>query len=127
MRLSGIDRLPDFIIAKGPGFYVFKKELKEGFQFPIDSKDYKFLGFLWDQALYFDTRCPFGLRSSAMICQRTTRAVIYIFTREGFSADVLYGAEYPSVAPAAFERLQNLFDIMGLQSSQRKIAYLRLR
>ena len=122
LRLPGIDRLRDFIIAKGPGCYVFKKDLKRAYrQFPIDPKDYKFLGFLWDQALYFDTRFPFGLRSSAMICQSTTRAVIYIFTQEGFSADAylddFYGAEYPSVAPTAFERLQNLFDELGLQSS----------
>lgn len=101
------------MIAKGPG-YVFKKDIKRSHrQFSIDPKNYKFLGFFWDQAWYFDTRWPFGLRSSAMICQRTTRAVIYIFTRGG-SADVylddFYAAEYPSVTPAAFARLQNLFE-----------------
>ena len=46
------------------------------------------LGFTFDNHIYFDTRCPFGLRTSAMICQRTTKAIIYIFTQAGFSADV---------------------------------------
>ena len=79
---------------------------------------------MWNGALYFDIRCPFGLRSSAMICQRTTRAVIHVFTTEGYTADVylddFYGAERPSVARAAFERLQTLFDELGLQSSPEK-------
>ena len=41
-----------------------------------------------------------------MICQRTTKAVIYIFTQAGFSADVylddFYGAECPSLTDNAF-------------------------
>lgn len=59
-----------------------------------------------------------------MICQRTMQAVIYSFTQEGFSADVylddVYGAKYPSVTPAAFEQLQDLFAELGLQSSLKK-------
>ena len=82
LRLPGIDRLREFIISKGSGCYVYKKDLKRAYrQFPIDPKDYKYLGFMWDGLLYFDTRCPFGLRSSALVCQRTTRAVIHVFTK----------------------------------------------
>lgn len=59
-----------------------------------------------------------------MICQQTTRAVIRVFTQEGYSADVylddFYGAEIPSVAHVAFDRLQELFDELGLQSSPEK-------
>lgn len=111
LRLLGIDQLWDFIIEKRPSCYVFKQDLKWAYQqFPIDPKDYKFLGFFWDKALYFDTRCPFGLWLYAMICQRTMRAVVYVFSQEWFSADV----------PTAFERLQNLFDQLGLQSSPEK-------
>ena len=89
LRLPGIDRLREFIISKGSGCYVYKKDLKRAYrQFPIDPKDYKYLGFMWDGILYFHTRCPFGLRSSALVCQRTTRAVIRVFTKEGYTADV---------------------------------------
>jgi len=85
LRLPGIDRLREFIISKGSACYVYKKDLKRAYrQFPIDPKDYKYIGFMWDELLYFDTRCPFGLRSSALVCQRTTHF--------------------------AFARLQDLFD-----------------
>ena len=86
-------------------------------QFPIDPKDYEHLGFQWDGFFLFDTRCPFGLRSPVLICQRTTRAVIHVFTNGSYTADVylndFYGTEYPSTASAAFERLQELFDELG--------------
>ncbi|RMX40995.1 hypothetical protein pdam_00011601 [Pocillopora damicornis] len=61
--------------------------------------------------------CPFGLRSPVLICQRTTRAVIHVFTNGGYTADVylnnFYGTEHLSTASAAFERLQELFDELG--------------
>lgn len=59
-----------------------------------------------------------------MICQRTTKAVIYIFTQSVFSADVylddFYGAEVPALAETAFASLQTLFDSLGLASSPEK-------
>jgi hypothetical protein len=59
-----------------------------------------------------------------MICQRTTSAVIYVFNKLGFTADVylddFYGAETPSRADEAFSTLQSLFDQLGLQSSPEK-------
>ena len=63
LRLPSIEHLRNFIVDKAPGCYVLKKDFKRGYrQFPIDTKDYKFLGYIWDKALYFYTRCPFGLR-----------------------------------------------------------------
>ena len=45
---------------------VFKKNLRWAYcQFPIDSKDYHLLGFRYQGKFYFDTCCPFGLRSLA--------------------------------------------------------------
>ena len=125
LYLPGIDRLREFIIAKGKGCLIYKKDLKRAYrQFPIDPKDYKYLGFQWDGQIYFDIRCPFGLRSSALICQRSTKAVIYTFTNEGFTADVylddFYGAEQPHIAQKAFTRLGQLFDELGLQASPEK-------
>ena len=59
-----------------------------------------------------------------MICQRTTKAVIYTFTQAGFSTDVyvddFYGAECPSLADNAFATLQSIFDTLGLASSPEK-------
>lgn len=125
LRLPGIDRLVEFILEKGRNCLIFKKDLRRAYrQFPVDPKDYNLLGFCYKGKFYFDTRCPFGLRSSAMICQRTTKAVVHIFTEQGFFADVylddFYGAEYPSLAAQAFSCLGQLFQHLGLDSSPEK-------
>lgn len=125
LRLPGIDRLCQFILQHGRGCLLYKKDLRRAYrQLPIDPKDYHLLGFTFNGRLYFDTRCPFGLRTSAMICQRTTSAVIYIFTQRGYTADVylddFYGAECPDGAFNAFHELQSLFDRLGLQASPEK-------
>ena len=125
LRLPGIDRLVEFILQKGRGCLIFKKDLRRAYrQFPIDPKDYHLLGFCYDGKLYFDTRCPFGLRSSAMICQRSTSAVVHMFTKTGFLADVylddFYGAEISSRAQQAFDQLGDLFIKLGLDSSPEK-------
>ena len=122
LRLPGIDRLCELILSKGRGCLIYKKDLQRAYrQIPINPRDYHLLGFNFDNQFYFDTRCPFGLRTSAMICQRTTKAVIYIFTQSDFSADVylddFYGAEVPALANTAFATLQTLFDSLGLASS----------
>ena len=53
-----------------------------------------------------------------MICQRTTKGVIYIFMQASFSADVylddFYGTECPSLADNAFPTLESIFDTLGL-------------
>ena len=119
LRLPGIDHLCEFILAKGRGCCVYKKDLQHSYrQFPINPKDYYLVGFTFDNHIYFDTRCPFGLRTSAMICQRTTKGVIYIYTQAGFSADVylddFYGTECPSLADNAFATLESIFETLGL-------------
>ena len=125
LRLPGKDRLCELILSKGRGCLIYKKDLQRAYrQIPIDPRDYHLLGFNFDNQFYFDTRCPFSLRTSAMICQRTTKAVIYIFTQSAFSADVylddFYGAEVPALANTAFATLQTLFDSLGLVSSPDK-------
>ena len=97
LRLRGIDWLVDFILEKGRHCLVFKKDLRRAYrQFPIDPKDHNVLGVSYQGKFYFDTCCSFGLRTSAMICQRMTKAVVHIFTKQGFLADVylddFYGA-----------------------------------
>ena len=128
LRLPGIDRLCEFILAKGRDCCVYKKDRQRVYrQFPIDPKDYYLLGFTF----YFDTRCPFGLRTSAMFCQRTTMSVIYIFKQAGFSADIylddFYGDECPSLADNAFATLQSILDTLGLASSPEKDSRRPLR
>lgn len=85
LSFPGMERLCELILSKGRGCLVYKKDLQRVYrQISIDPTDYHLLGFNFDNQFYFATCCPFGLRTSAMICQRTTKAVIYIFTQSGF-------------------------------------------
>lgn len=125
LRLPGIDRLIEFILQLGQGCLLYKLDLQRAYrQLPIDPKDYHLLGFRFNNLLYFDTRCPFGLKTSAMICQRTTKAVVHCFTQLGFFADVylddFYGADSPARASTAFTSLRQLLQELGLQTSPDK-------
>ena len=125
LRLPGIDRLVDFVNAKGQGCLVFEKDLKRAFrQIPVDLTDYPLLGMCIDDGLYFHSSLPFGLRSTTMICQRTTKSIVYILNGEGISVDVyiddFYGAEVPSAAEPSFLRMNSLFDELGVLASPDK-------
>ena len=100
--LPGIDRLCKFILQLGQGCLLYKLDLQRAYrQIPIDPKDYNLLGFCFNNLLSFGTR-PFGLKTSAMICQCTTKAVVHCFMQLGFLAggylNDFYGADLPERA-----------------------------
>ena len=125
LRLPGIDRLVEFVNVKGRGCHVFKKDLRRAYrQIPVDPADYHLLGMSVNDALYFHTSLPFGLRSATLICQRTTKSVVYILNNEGISVDVyiddFYGAEFPACSTQSFQRMNSLFAELGLMASPEK-------
>ena len=125
LHLPGIDQLCEFILQLGQVCLLYKLDLQRAYrQIPIDPKDYHLLGFPFNNLLYFDTRCPFGLKTSALICQRTTKAVMHCFTQLGFLADVylndFYGADLPARASTTFTSLKQLLQELGLQTSPDK-------
>ena len=125
LRLPGIDRLVEFVNAKGRGCHVFKKDLRRAYrQIPIDPQDYPLLGLYIDGSLFFHTALPFGLRSATMICQRTTKSVAYILNSEGISVDVyiddFYGAEFSDSSNLSFQRMNSLFAELGLMDAPEK-------
>ena len=67
-----------------------------------------------DDGLYFHSSLPFGIGSATMICQRTTKSIVYILNEKGISVDVyiddFYGAEVPSFAEPSFLRMNSFFD-----------------
>ena len=104
---------------------LYKLDLQRAYrQIPIDPKDYPLLGFRFYSLLYFDTRRPFGLKTSAMICQRTTKAVVHCFMQLDFLADVylndFHGADSPMRASTAFTALKQLLQELRLQTSPEK-------
>lgn len=113
------------IIANSPGCYQYKKDLKRAYrQIPVDPKDYRFLGYRWQNLFYFGTILPFGLRSATLACQRTTNAISYIFGSTYHHEYVNYiddfgGAEASNKEVSlAFQDLEDLFtSLHGLKSS----------
>ena len=125
LRLPGIDALTDIIRCKGRGCHLFKKDLSRAYrQLRIDPRDVHLLGFRHNDHLYIDIAPPFGLRSSAMMCQRTTNAVSCMYHALGYSCtnyiDVFGGADTPDLSTQAFIALDDLFTSLGLQSSPDK-------
>ena len=96
LRLPGIDRLVEFVNVKGRGCHVFN----------------------------FHTSLLFGLRSATLICQRTTKSVVYILNNEGISVNVyidnFYGAEFPACSTQSFQRMNSLFAELSLMASPEK-------
>lgn len=117
----------DLIMDKGPGCFLYKKDLKRAYrQIPIDPKDYIFLGYHWHDLLYFDLVLPFGLRSATQACQRTTNAIAYVFRSAYHHECVNYIDDFGGVeatyddALHAFSDLEHLFNRAGLESSPAK-------
>ena len=82
------------------------------------------MGYQHRDSLYFDIAPPFGLRSSAMMCQTTTSAVTFMYQNLGYSCtnyiDDFGGAETPTKSAAAFQALGDLLRCLGLSTSPDK-------
>ena len=83
LRLTGIDRLVSFILKKGRGCELFKRDLRRRYrQIPADPKNIPLLGFQVDGHMFFHRVFPFGERSCVLCCQRTTKSVVFILESE---------------------------------------------
>ena len=81
-----MDRLADLLVKYSgeSGAWMLKRDLSRAYwQLRIDPMDYNKLGFMWQDSYYFDISLPFGLRSAAQACQRTTDALAYILDVKG--------------------------------------------
>ena len=117
----------NLIIAKGPGCYLYEKDLKRTYrQIPVDPKDYRFLGYCGKNLFYFDTVLPCGLRSATLACQRTMNAISYIFRSAYHHECVNYIDDFGCAeashldASLASQELEDLFSRLALESSPAK-------
>ncbi len=101
---------------------IFKRNLKYAYrQMPVCPGDYNLLAYCWKQNIYVDHVLPMGLRSTALICQRLTNAVSFIYSKRGWYTvnylDYLGGG---GKADKAFEELAVVIDESGLHESVEK-------
>ena len=125
LSFPSIDSLIEIIWKKGPSAYLFKRDLSRAYrQLPVDPADYPFLGYSWRNDFYFDIVLPFGLRSAAMMCQRTTNAINFIFHNMGFDTvnylDDFGGCDTIAQADLAFHKLGSLLKQLGIAESEDK-------
>jgi hypothetical protein len=127
-----IDTFCEMVLSKGLGALMYKRDLSRAYrQLFVDPHDYNLLGFQWGGKLYFNTTLPFGLRSAAMACQRTTNAVSHIMHNQGHSVvnyvDDFGGVETPDRIQQAFLYLSQLFSSLGIEESVDKILFPSVR
>lgn len=120
-----VDDLVEIIKEKGGKCLVFKKDLKRYYrQIPIDPGDLHLIGFQWGGKMILDRVVPMGLRTSALICQRITSAVTFMFAKLGYSVvnyiDDFGGADTIDKADQAYNSLGMLLQDCGLEVSESK-------
>ena len=125
LRYPTIEDIVDAVVTLGRGCYLYKRDLRKAYrQFPVDPKDYPFLGYTWNKQFYFDTVLTMGLRSAAMACQRSTAAVAWVASQQG-RVVFNYLDDFIGVSPAFnaqtnFQALSDLLFSLGLHESSKK-------
>ncbi len=77
---------------------MYKLDLSRAYrQLPLDPGDIHFMGSAWGGRLFIHRVAMMGMRPGAMMCQRTTAAVVFAMEEEDFGnmnyIDDLIGAE----------------------------------
>ena len=119
LRYPTIDYIVDAVVTLGRGCHLYKRDR----QFPVDPKDYPFLGYTRDNHFYFDTVLTMGLSSAAISCQRSTSAVAWIASQQG-RLGFNYLDDFIGVSPALtahtdFQVLSDLLSSLGLESPEK--------
>ena len=90
----------------------------------MDPKDVLYLGYIFEERIYYDVCLSMGSKSAAYCCQRTTNSITYIFKKFGFDdvnyLDDLGAAEEESKADDAFNCLGWILSSIGIKESKNK-------
>ena len=119
LHYASVQQVCEMVIEVGRGAHIYKRDLRHAYrQIPVDPRDYKYLGYFWNNSLYFDTALAMGQRNAAMACSRTTKAVMYMHAADGYTGtsylDDLIGVEYPDLSEVAYLALGDLLLELGL-------------
>ena len=69
LRFTTIEDICNLVVELGQGCVIYKRDLRKVYrQIPVDPRDYRFLGYQWKGAFYFDTALVMGQRNAAMAC-----------------------------------------------------------
>ena len=119
LHYASVETVCQMVLDIGVGAVIYKRDLRHAYrQIPVDPGDYKYLGYFWNEFLYFDTVLAMGQRNAAMACSRTTKAVMHIHHDDGYSGtsylDDLIGVSSALCGDEAYESLGTLLEELGL-------------
>ena len=126
LTLPTVDFMADRVRSLGPDCYLYKLDLARGYrQLRLDPLDWPLMSIMHGGELYMDVCPPFGLRTAALMMQRTTNAASYIHGLQGYISrpyiDDFGGAESQLCeADKAYESLQSVLRTVGLQVAPHK-------
>ena len=119
LHYTSVEEICQLVLNVGPGALIYKRDLRHAYrQIPIDPRDYRYLGYFWEDHVYFDSVLAMGQRNAAMACSRTTDAIMYMHSQDGFLGnnylDDLIGVEEPDRGTEAYVSLGKLLESLGL-------------
>lgn len=126
--------LDDAIKLLQPHYYMAKIDLRHAYRsVPIHPDNYKATGLKWrfsghtHDTYMYDTRLPFGAKSSPAIFHRITQSVRRMMERKGFPDVVVYLDDFLVIGPnlgdcqRAFDTLYKLLCDLGFSISNHKV------
>lgn len=126
--------LDDAVQLLKPNYFMAKIDLRHAYRsVPIHPSNFAATGLKWqfegddDFTYFYDTRLPFGAKSSPEIFHRLTQAVRRMMARRGFNAVVVYLDDFLVIAPTqqacqvAYSTLLQLLQDLGFTISWRKV------
>ena len=126
LTLPTVDYMAERVRVLGPDCYMYKLDLARGYrQLRLDPLDWPLMSIMHGGELYMDICPPFGLRTAALMMQRTNNAACYIHGLQGYVSrpyiDDFGGAESQlSMANSAYESLQDVLRTIGLEVAPHK-------
>ena len=125
LHYASVEQVCRMVLEVGLGCHIYKRDLRHAYrQIPVDPSDYQYLGYYWENNLYFDTALAMGQRNAAMACSRTTRAVMHIHEQAGHHGtrylDDLIGVASALVSSVAHAHLGDTLLDLGLSENFEK-------
>ena len=125
LHYTSVEEVCKMVMEAGPGAVIYKRDLRHAYrQIPVDPRDYRYLGYYWDEEFYFDTVLAMGQRNAAMACSRTTNAVMHMHRQAGHVGtsylDDLIGVAKPEMGDVAYDSLGILLEELGLSENYTK-------
>ena len=122
VRYSSFDEAVLLVHGLGPNAFMAKLDIKHAFRLcPVHPSQWGLLGFCWNQQFFFDTRLPFGSRSSPYIFNTFADLLWWILINVGGICWIIhYLDDFLICAPTReqcihdMETMQSIFSELGV-------------